>query len=65
MPFLLTYAIALNVIPLVRWIINKRANGEIERRNGFRRQWADRLRSGGEVVQRKLKAAKAMSRSLK
>lgn len=65
MPFLLVYAVGLNVIPLLRGLANKRENERIRQRNGFRRQWAERLKGGGAVVKRKLKATKAMATSLK
>lgn len=65
LPFLLTYAVALNVIPAARWLVNKRENAKIEERNFLRRKWAEAGRSGGAVVQRKLKAAKTMATGLK
>ncbi|CAN0259741.1 unnamed protein product, partial [Ectocarpus sp. 4 AP-2014] len=65
LPFLLTYAVALNVIPAVRFVLNKRENAKIEGRNFLRRKWADAGRSGGAVVSRKLKAAKTMTTDMK
>lgn len=65
LPFLLTYAVALNVIPAVRWLVNKKENAKIEERNFLRRKWAEAGRSGSAVVQRKLKAAKTMATDLK
>ncbi|CAN0237810.1 unnamed protein product [Pylaiella littoralis] len=65
MPFLLTYAVALNAIPLVRWLVNKRTNAKIEGRNFLRRKWAEAGRSGGPAVKRKLKAAKTMTTDMK
>eukprot|EP00903_Cladosiphon_okamuranus_P014661 g13591.t2 len=65
LPFLLTYAVALNVIPAVRWLVNKKENAKIEERNFLRRKWAEAGRSGSVVVQRKLKAAKSMATDLK
>lgn len=65
MPFLLTYAVALNVIPAVRWVLNKRDNASIEARNSARRRWALLGKNGGETVERKLKAAKSMTQALK
>lgn len=65
MPFLLTYAVALNAIPLVRWLVNKRTNAKIEERNFLRRKWAEVGRSGGPAVKRKLKAAKTMTTDMK
>eukprot|EP00472_Partenskyella_glossopodia_P008745 CAMPEP_0197520880 /NCGR_PEP_ID=MMETSP1318-20131121/6204_1 /TAXON_ID=552666 /ORGANISM="Partenskyella glossopodia, Strain RCC365" /LENGTH=519 /DNA_ID=CAMNT_0043072637 /DNA_START=345 /DNA_END=1904 /DNA_ORIENTATION=+ len=41
-PFLLTYAIGYNVIPLLRGLANKRKNEEIEDRNFLRALWYDR-----------------------
>ncbi|CAM9807871.1 unnamed protein product [Ectocarpus sp. 6 AP-2014] len=65
LPFLLTYAVALNVIPAVRFVLNKRENAKIEGRNFLRRKWAEAGRSGGAVVSRKLKAAKTMTTDMK
>lgn len=65
LPFLLTYAVALNVIPVARWLVNKRENAKIEERNFLRRKWAEAGRSGSAVVRRKLKAAKTMATDLK
>lgn len=64
-PFLLAYAVALNAIPAVRWVLNKRENAKIEERNSARRRWALAAKSGGAVVDRKLKAAKSMTQALK
>lgn len=65
MPFLLSYAVAFNAIPLVRWIFNRRINSQIDERNKYRRQWATVARNGGVQVERKLKAAKKMNKDLK
>ncbi|CAN0511501.1 unnamed protein product, partial [Ectocarpus sp. 8 AP-2014] len=65
LPFLLTYAVALNVIPAVRFVLNKRENAKIEGRNFLRRKWAEAGRSGGAVISRKLKAAKTMTTDMK
>lgn len=65
MPLLLTYAVALNVIPAARWLVNRRVNARIEERNFLRRKWAEAGRSGSAVVRRKLKAAKTMTTDMK
>ncbi|CAN0396794.1 unnamed protein product, partial [Scytosiphon promiscuus] len=64
-PFLLTYAVALNAIPAVRWVFNKRENAKIQERNFLRRKWAEAGRGGGAAVQRKLRAAKEMTTDMK
>lgn len=58
MPFLFTYAIAFNAIPLFRAFRMKSANAKINQRNKTRRLWRSVLENGGEKVQRKLRAAK-------
>lgn len=65
MPFLLTYAVGFNLIPVGRWLLNKRANSKIAERNMYRRQWATVGKNGGVEVDRKLKAAKSMTTALK
>ncbi|CAM9902010.1 unnamed protein product, partial [Hapterophycus canaliculatus] len=65
LPFLLTYAVALNAIPAIRWVVNKRENAKIQERNFLRRKWADAGRSGASAVQRKLRAAKKMTTDMK
>jgi hypothetical protein len=64
-PLLLVYAITYNVIPLVRSIRIKQANERVEKFNSHRRQWAALLADGGQVVRRKLEAARKFAKDLK
>jgi len=65
MPFLFTYAIAFNAIPLFRAFRMKSANAKINQRNKTRRLWRSVLENGGEKVQRKLRAAKKFAVGMK
>ena len=58
MPFLLTYAVAFNAIPVIRAIWNKVENKKIAKRNQTRRLWRAMLEGEGGNVRRKLRAAK-------
>ena len=64
-PFLLTYAILFNVVPLLRNVYNGRLNGEIEKRNSSRRKWLTYLKGGGGSLKRKLNAAKARGQKMR
>lgn len=64
LPFLLPYAIALNAIPLVRFLRIKADNQDINDRNDGRRLAAARLASPDPELQRKVGAAKAEARRM-
>mmetsp|Transcript_25946 Transcript_25946/g.57646 ORF Transcript_25946/g.57646 Transcript_25946/m.57646 type:complete len:626 (+) Transcript_25946:109-1986(+) len=57
-PLLLAYAVLYNIIPAARYLYNKNKNAEILERNAARRSWSTVLRSMGEKVRRKIRAAK-------
>jgi hypothetical protein len=61
-PFLLTYAIAFNVIPVVRNLWIQKKNADIKQRNKTRRTWRTVLASAAESSStgKKLKAAAKM-----
>eukprot|EP01041_Mallomonas_annulata_P007375 gene7375-15062_t len=65
MPFLMTYAILYNVIPLVRGIQLKKRNEDIEQRNVNRKRWSKFLKSGDQAISRKLLAANNVQNDLK
>lgn len=60
-PALLGYALLFNIIPLARNFWIQRQNANIAQRNMTRKRWRTALASSMGKVQRKLKAAKAMS----
>lgn len=65
LPFITTYAVLYNVIPLVRWFLLRRRNERIWQRNSFRSDWAARALGGGQWMDRKLKATRSMKRAVK
>ena len=56
-PFLFTYALLYNAIPLFRYLRNKSGNQEIEERNRNRLAWAKYLKAGGSELIKKLNLA--------
>jgi hypothetical protein len=64
-PLLLSYAIAFNVIPLVRSLWIKTQNAEIQERNKKRRLWKTALTSGIGKINRKLLSAKKLGTRMK
>ncbi|KAG5175826.1 hypothetical protein JKP88DRAFT_270949 [Tribonema minus] len=65
MPLLLGYAVAFNVIPLVRWLRNKAKNAEIEQRNDARMAWSRLIAAATPNNKRKMMAARKLSTELK
>uniref|UniRef100_A0A7S3Z704 Uncharacterized protein n=1 Tax=Lotharella globosa TaxID=91324 RepID=A0A7S3Z704_9EUKA len=51
-PYLLIYAISLNLIPLVRALVVRARNNAVDDRNDKRRWWASRIRDSPEVRQK-------------
>ena len=65
-PFLLSYAVLFNVIPLVRSLWIKVENEKIQRRNKTRRMWKEMLdKNVFTQLGRKLKAARKMGTEMK
>jgi len=64
-PLLLAYAVLYNAIPLVRFILTKKANADIESRNSARRRWLTVLKEGGSKVKRKLRSAASMRQKMR
>lgn len=54
-PFLFTYALLYNAIPLFRFLRNKSGNQEIEERNRNRLAWAKYLKAGGGGTHQEIK----------
>jgi len=65
MPFLFTYALVYNAVPVFRAFWIKGANAKIAKRNKTRRLWRSVLQGGGENVTRKLNAARRFARNIK
>lgn len=64
-PFLLSYAILFNAIPLIRYFWIKRENSIIQKRNKKRRLWNTYIKTSSKTLSRKLKSALSMGKKIK
>ena len=55
------YALTFFIVPLIRYIINRRKNAQIRARNEIREAYAEALRVPDEDLMKKLAAARELS----